>query len=388
MGVWLGVFAPRSTRRARLEQRFVLALHDYQRQRWERPVLRGVPIEGNALDAQVEAMRDLPPIDASYFEDLHALLARSSAPPPELAALLARSEPALARYRASTQRTWAWRDAHPERGLAGLGDDWLPHVRAGRLLLVSALGRTPGECLAICADVLRLAQDRAAGTGLVPLMILAAHAEDVLVLGARCIGEADRAALEEAARELAMLAAHPAPTGSALEVEALVMGAALRDAMGSGSSLAPSDSWIDRARYSWDTLEAWELLMGEPASRRTIGDDYPADIDRMRRWQADIAARDNALIDMAATDYARFLARDAVTRAIVRLLLIAARVRLAHDAPPDAAPALLADPELLDPTSGHPFTWAREGPQATIASRTSGALQHGELALTLSWPDQ
>jgi mono/diheme cytochrome c family protein len=45
-----------------------------------------------------------------------------------------------------------------------------------------------------------------------------------------------------------------------------------------------------------------------------------------------------------------------------------------------------ADLSLVDPTSGRPFTWTREGDEGTISSRTIGALEHGELAVRVSWP--
>ncbi len=385
LAVWLLAFAPRSARRARLEARLEEGLRAYRAQRWERPVLRGEPIEGNALEAQLEAMGGFRGLETAGFEGLGALLASGGEPPPELRGLASENAEAIARYRASTQRTFAWGDAHPEAGLAGPSPDWLPHVRAGRVVLLSALGRSPRECLEIAADVLRLGQDRAAGTGLVPLMILAAHAEDVLALAGRCLREADGEALASAARELALLARHPAPTGTAMESEALFLGVALRDEERLSPSL-PTDSlgW-ERWVRSWERLEAWDLLMGEPASLRAIGADYPDDIDRVERRQRDLADRDNDVIAIGMPDYARFLRRDAATRAIVRLLLAAARLRLAHDAPPDAAPALLSDPELVDPTTGRPFAWTREEDGGTLASRSTGALARGELAVRLTW---
>ncbi|MCZ7684697.1 MAG: hypothetical protein M5U28_40355 [Sandaracinaceae bacterium] len=274
-------------------------------------MLRGEPIEGNALEAQLEAMGGFRGLETAGFEGLGALLASGGEPPPELRALARENAEAIARYRASAQRTFAWGDAHPEAGLAGPAPDWLPHVRAGRVVLLSALGRSPRECLEIGADVLRLGQDRAAGTGLVPLMILAAHAADVLALTGRCLREADGEALASAARELAILARHPAPAGTALESEALFLGVALRDEERLSPSF-PTDSlgW-ERWVQSWDRLEAWELLMGEPASLRALGADYPDDIDLVERRQRDLADRNNDVIAIGMPDYARFLRRDA-----------------------------------------------------------------------------
>lgn len=386
LAIWLSAFAPRAARRARLEARLEQSVRDFQEQRWERPVLRGEAIDGNAIDAQVEAIRDFTPIDAAHFDGLRELLARGDGAPPALRALVSDNAEALARYRASTQRDHAWGGAYVDLSTGAPSEDWLPHVRAGRLVLASALGRSPRECLEICTDTLRLGQDRSAGTGLVPLMILAAHAADVLDLASRCLREADRDAVENAARELAILAEHPASAGSAMELEALTIGASLRMEAANTPSI-PTDSleW-ERWRQSWDLPEAWEILMGEPASMRSIGDDYPADIDRVEGRQRDLAALGNDVIGMAALDYPRFLRRDAATRAIVRILLAAARIRLEHDEPPSSAPSLLEDPALADPTSGRPFTWTREGDEGTISSRTIGALQHGELAVRVSWP--
>lgn len=384
VGVYVGVLAPRDARREELGRRLDRSLQDYAGQRWERPVLRGEARAGNAWTAQEEAIGPLASIPSDLFDQFAAQLERGTPPTDAQRAQIVRHTAALDRYRASVQRSYAFGRYPFDDAASAPMPSYLPHLRASRLLLARAIEAPPDECLRVVADVVRLGQDRVAGMGLVPLMVVAVHARDVVPLAARCIGAADAATLEEAERELAILARHSAPTGSALEHETLMVASMCRQEARRMSGFPFESGSLETLFTGGELLEGWDLLMGNPADRRSFGDDYPADIDRMDQWVRDLEARPNEIIQTALPDATRLLRRDATGRAAVRMLWAAVRLRRTMTAPTDAVPALLDDPELRDPTTGRPFDWRREGNAAILAV---GAPDGGPLEARIVWPE-
>ncbi|MCB9596664.1 MAG: hypothetical protein H6719_28325 [Sandaracinaceae bacterium] len=350
VGAWLVVALPRRARCA--EQRATLerAITDFHAQRWERPVLRGEPVDGNAFDAQVEAMDGpLAELEEAPFDDLARVLGGDPRPRPELRALVDRHADALARYRASTRRAWSWGDYPVEDGADAQEIPLIAHLRASHLLAAQAHFAEPAECVEIATDLLRLGQDRAAGRSLVPLMVRSAAVEDVSTLLPFCLWRGDADVRAQAARELGVLVAHPVPTGYTLEVEALTAGAMFSELLAPLDHLPTDGATFDVWWSATDALDAWELLAGDPASRRAFGADYPRDLADYAAWQSRVAASANPWVMASTPAFERFLRRDAATRTRMRMLWAMARIVAGE---PEA---ILAEPELFDVQTGRPL---------------------------------
>ena len=380
VGVWFGVVAPRETRRSELEAKLSRALAARSDERWERPVLRGEPIDGNAYDAEQDAARPFASLDEALFATMPLALSRGEPTEAQREAITANRE-ALAQLRRGTQRTWSWGDESIEQAALHDLPDYMPRMRGAKLLLLSALDQQPGECLALTADSLRVMQDASAGGGMLPLIMLSSLAQDALAVGGRCLREADPQALEQAAHDFGILAQNPPDTGEAMEYERLYLGVVFREEAKLIPSY-PTDSltW-ERFRRGSDLLDAWALAMGDPAEARTYGRDYPADIERAGAQHDEVEARENDLLSIP--NFAAYLHLDASTRAITRMLWAGARLRLAHAETSAARPALLDERVLLDPTTGEPFVWRHDDAVTQIESTRPDVLRQGSLRLVL-----
>lgn len=384
IGIGVVLVVPRRAKTERLSRAQETALRELHASRFDRPVLRGAPIEGNAVDAQARALTAFQTLDdASLFEGLGDALRDGRAPPPRILAVIERERAALAAYRAAARRSHARSVFDPRAPAPSV----MGHLRASRLLLAQARVSEPAECLAILTDTLRLAQDRVAGQPLVPLMVLHAIARDALPVGAGCLARADASTLAAATRELAILARHPAPTASAFAAEAVFVGALYQDMVGEAPTIPYTPAGVGAWWQAGDALEAWERSLPAPL-RRDLGADYPRDIVRWEAHERATVAMGNPL--SAGSELSRYLWRDAGTRAIVRMLGAAARILAA---PSRARPPLLDDPALSDPITGAPFTWTPTPEGARLSSpgpdRALGPDAQGEtddLALELVLP--
>lgn len=384
LGAYLIFVAPVLAKRDRLAERTVEAMDDFHAQRWERPVLRGEPIEGNAHAAQLEAIA--PFVEGYPSESGERVTEELDAGTigPETIAEISRWWETLEAYRDSARRTWSWGDMQVELGMGAPEMELASHMHLLRLLLADATRREPAECLALGTDAIRISQDRAAGTGLIGLMIHHAMVRRAFDVISDCVARADARALRAIEPELVILVEHPAPTGHALEAEALFMSAELSSMTGRLDRVPTDGRELEDWLQAMHAVEAWELLLGDPAARRSYGEHYPGDVTRFETWAASVEAHGNPLVDIGGPSMmVRYLHRDAATRSAIRLLLALVRVRLEIDGElPADRPDALDDPALHDPRTGQPFDWVVAGDHAEL--RSEDPFRGGDEAIRLS----
>lgn len=326
--------------------------------RWERPVLRGPVLPGNAAEVQraaIEAMalpEDLVPRDTAARIVAGQIERR-------LVAAMDEHRQTLATYRDSTQRGYSWTVPDLAAGPDAETPEFGPALRAAHVLLAAGRLAGPDACLQAGTDVIRLGQDLAPGAMLPGLLASAAHVDLAVPVVARCLPEASPGAVGQAAAELELLARNMPPIGQALRFESI--------------SLAVAGEWLTRRlpivpttsdeRYAWThrrqavgllamslaELDAWSAADEVP---------YPA---RRERLQAVLDARlasDNEFLENAAPEFAVVFDRDAVSHATVRLLALAAADLARADAR-TGAPPKLADPAFADPFTGAPMAFER-----------------------------
>jgi hypothetical protein len=333
--------------------------------RWERPVLRGDPVEGNAADAQAKAMEALSDLPEEVFE------MKSSA----LVELAAKRDKELSAWRASTQYAWAWNVHSVSEELDGKEPDYRPRFRAAHVLAKAARQDEPAECLRKCADIVRLAQDGAAGGGLVPLAIGGNMTRRAARSAAICARKATMDDLRVAALEFRQLVANPVSPSQAYALNALVLATAAQRT----ATLADSSSnFFQRFLSSperrnaaaaidvfLDSLPAWHAI--EPAR-------YPEGLESVRAMRQAWRNSGNAIVKVSAggdtlTD---IMLNELSAQAMLRLTVIELEVLIARKQTGELrdAPPVLDEPALRDPFSGAPFHWAPCGRKICI--RTFG----------------
>lgn len=374
VGIWGAIVVPRQSEHTRLDAELAIALEDFREQRYVRLLLRGEVIEGNAYEAQIAALPPVGALPSQAFEGLGASLREGTALDADILAAVEHYQEPLEVYRRAVQRGWSWADFDPAADIP----EFLEHLRASQLLIAAATLREPSECLATLADVIRLGQDRAAGRALVPLMIHHAVVRMLLQPTLRCLVAGDAEARAQAARELEILASHPAPTGYVLEAETLFAGAmfseVLQDTPAFPTNGAELEAWLSAS----EMLEAWELRMGTPSDNRHIGHDYPADFAAMDSWQRGLVASGNDTLAIAMPALSRYLERDAGTRAAIRALRTVAFVMGHLASLPTEPPEWLADADQLDPQTGAPFEWVSQADGVLLRSFGRDRVPDGE----------
>ena len=280
----------------------------YQSRRWYRPVLRGDAVDGNAGDAQRAALAKLEPLVPQIVAALGDWSPSGGVVEPPVAAItFARNhDPELAELRAGTQRRWAW---DPRRIRAALRDriptDGTP-LMVGRLLAARAMGSGAAECFQIAADVIRLGQDAAAGTGRDPLLAGWRSASDAEAVILHCAGRASVAELRAGARELAILARHPVSMGEALEFEALAEAASLRYAVrrAGDAPLVPQGGAVDNLMIAPAADEAARSMLAATSTVRAVRPErYPASVGGLRALRARFARSPNRFLQSSAAIY-------------------------------------------------------------------------------------
>lgn len=343
---WLGVVTPRRARYASQLRVLEAQIADFHEQRWERPVLRGEPVDGNAferLEAAVVPFRALHE-DPSVVAPVAGRDASAA-----LRARLEHHALDLERYRAASQAAWSFGDYPVERGLAAEEIEYVPHRRARELLAARASLAGPGECVSIATDLVRTSQDLAAGRSLVGGMMLGVDVELVAAFLPRCLIAADADTRARAARELGILAEHPAPIGYAMEIEALSAGAMSAHLLRPLGRLPTDGEAWEVWWTATDVLDAWDVLARDAADRRRIGERYPADIADLQAWERGLASSGNPLLGLLAPSLHPYLRHDAATVTRVRMLLAMARLLAGEP------PSILREPALFDAVTGRPI---------------------------------
>jgi len=339
--------------------------------RWERPVLRGAPGEGNAADeiyAALDAWRPLSPsIRVSLADKVYYGQPLTAA---ETQALQERSG-TLSALRSAVQQRWSRTDLVPELGRDMRVPAYARLGEAGLVLLGAAASAPVDECLQRANEVIRIGQDLVPAAPLEAASVathLTALAARVI---ARCAQTADLNSLRRASRELHLLATHPAPIGSCIEFEEIALAMELRKR----AALANKTSaWqvvqtlLDRSPL----LAAWGAHDNPTRFRQISAEHYP---DAMEEWKREQDFRLESSLPELRVSAEHVLARiqdDMRGQALLRMLSVGVSTlaERAYRGALPAQPSGLSDPALRDPFRGQPFNYhvASNGAELTLWS--------------------
>jgi len=380
VGWYAIVHAPAERQAARLEAKLGRDIEQYRAywSRKTRPLLRGEPAEGDAAE---EARRIATRIAAPEMPDEVMERVAAGEPPPEIVALVEEKTDDLAALRATTRRRTAWTDLDIARGGAAVPmPDFMPLIRAQKLLAAQAVIAEPGECLRIAADAVRIAQDAGRGAGVLGSSVAAAMIEIVAPVAGPCLARASPAEREEAASSFALLATTAPDIGAAFELEALL--AAATFAQVADAPLVPTTGeQIEQVRSRGDVLEAWEMVARDPAQFRAMRtEDLP---EAIAIWEREARVRrtaGNPLLSIAAPPMTQYIELDMEAQARVRAIAVLAEVLA--DLEPDATlptetPAAITGSNLTDPFTGDPLLWDATGDEACAYSAGRDGLDDG-----------
>ena len=136
--------------------------------RWERPVLRGTALDGNAALAEARVLEELLTLPEAPIEALIEPLCHGGPLPDEARALARTHRAALERLRAATGSTSAYRPSAHFGAWEGSTPSFEPRRRAGLLLLALAVeADAPGahRCVRARPAPRHVRRDRGVDTG-------------------------------------------------------------------------------------------------------------------------------------------------------------------------------------------------------------------------------
>lgn len=336
-------------------------------QRWERPVLRGAMRNGNAATEIYNALQDFAPLDPSLRESLAKTVYFGQPLGPDLRQALATRAISLRALRDSAQQAWSRTDLVLERGTHMLVPDYPKLLEAALALLAQAQDSEPTACLQLAADVLRVGQDVIAFAPLEAASVEARIAAFSARVVARCARHADLTALRRAAHELRVLATHPAPIGSALELEDLATAYTLQQR----AALVGKAPWdvVTSVLERPQLLAAWHAYLHPERLREVSSDRYP---DALELWKREHDLKVQVYPPAAAFEphAAARLTDDMRAQAIVRMLCVAtqALAERAYRGNLPLDPAALHEPALIDPYQGQELRYrvAKNGAELTV----------------------
>lgn len=371
LGSYLLFHAPYDAKVQRLSEELEAHLAELEGGSWERPVHRGEPIDGDAYEEAARLLSTGPIARPLELAELDRLLTTGEPLPPDAVESARREAERLEALRATTRRTRSHVPVELRRGVTAPFPEMGPHILAARQLLVLGVLGEPDECLRIGADVVRLGQDLSLGTGMLGVMIAAAHATFVARVSPHCATRASPEALAEVADEMAALAEHATPTGAALEIEMTAFGVTLREMCSDAPILPTSQEEMQRLRDRADVVEAWQLMgVGGRRFRSLTGAHYPRLRSEWERVQSTWAAAGNPVVDTMAPDLSRYLIRDAAAQAYIRAMalgLATLAARSVEGALPERPPGL-ESPGLADPFTGQPMRFRVEADALVVWS--------------------
>lgn len=335
--------------------------------RWERHVLRGAPVDGDAVAAQRAAIAALSPLPT---EPLDRFRERAEAGDAfaDLQALVAEKRAALDALRSATQLGWTrLSPALTDPSAANTASDvaGVATMSAWKLLLAGASSQDAGECLRTCADVIRLGQDRHAGDGMVGAMIGAVAIDLAAPVALRCAARATPAELHAAALELQQLAREAPPFGPVLELEDLQMGFRMLELHDAVPAFPTSGEEVDRFLQRFEVVQALEVLFQRPAWTSELP--YPMALDRIREMSEARFRSTNVFVSLTASP-TKFVERHASATAKLRALAVG--VEGATSGPSsEAVKSSLQYDELADPFTGRPLLIEEDASTWRIVSR-------------------
>jgi hypothetical protein len=343
----------------------------YQRQRWERPVLRGTPVDGNAAVEGQRALEGFTQLAPEVREALALLVHFGGTPSAEQQALLDAHASRIAGLRAATQRTWAVTALDPAQPDNPRPPDYVRFVDAMLIVLGDASRTAPEVCLPAAVDAIRLGQDLVAGAPLEAASVSMRITSIATPVLTRCARGASYTALLAAARELHSVAAHPPPTFGGIELADTQMLVRVRE-LGVAWPVPAGESPIARLRRRPALAEAFKHF-DKPARWRALSpSNYP---DALNSWLEEQEWRGRSTIPMVAKAtpaISGWLFDDMRGQALVRVLTVgfATLAERENRQRMPREPLNLTDPVLRDPFNGRPLAWriAHDGGELTIWS--------------------
>jgi hypothetical protein len=350
-----------------LSSRLSEAIASARSQRWERPVLRGAMRDGNAANEVFSALQDWKPLNPGLRESLAEKVFFGQPLDADLQRAVLLRSVTLRALRDSVQQSWSRTELAVERGAEMLVPDYPKLMEATLSLLAQAQASDPSSCLQQAADVLRISQD------IVPLAPLEAAAVEahLAAFSARvlvhCAKTADLPTLRRTAHELRVLASHPAPIGSALELETLAAAQNLqqRAALAGKNPLQVISTILERPQL----LLTWQSYLHPERLREVLPEHYPDSLEIWKREQDLLlpTGPDNATVEAHVVSG---LNDDRRAQALVRCLCVAftALAERAYRGNIPADPAALQELALVDPYHGQRLHYrvAANGAEVTI----------------------
>jgi hypothetical protein len=325
--------------------------------RWERPVLRGPLGEGNAADEVFAALAEWKPLGQMLRDSLLEKVRYGKPLTAAEANAIEAHTPQLRALRAAAQQRWSRTDLVPERGDQMRVPAYPRLLEAALALLADAQNAGADACLQTAADVIRVGQDVVPAAPLEAASVAAQLTALAAPVIARCAARADLASLRRASHELRLLATHPAPTGSCIELEEVAGAmdlrrrAALTDKM---SPLHVAKTLLERPKL----LAAWSAHDTPSRFRQLTPEHYP---DALEEWRREQDLRLQTHPEAAATgDHVlAHLHDDMRGQALLRMLGIGVSTlaERAYRGNLPNQPTGLRDPALSDPYRGQAFNF-------------------------------
>lgn len=330
----------------------------FHRSRWERPVLRGEGVDGNAAQAAWEALAGFSGLETKAREDLAVHVYYGQPPQDDLREVIAQHVRMVDALRASTQHTWSMGELPIEEGALLTVPDYPRMVDAVLLLLGTGMLGGKDVCLAQGVDAMRIGQDLVPGGPLEAgsvAMRIASLASHVIT---HCVQDAEPNLMARTAQELKTLAKHPPPVGQAVEAADIAGAVELREQANLYSTRVPQQPWT-RLQRRGELFEAWAMLQQPTRWRAIDPTDYPKSLTSWRREQ-DWRARAQAPIVTARSGHVLgWLYDDMRGQAIIRAsaITVATALEYKRRGKIPRQPVGLGDPALRDPYSGHDMRW-------------------------------
>jgi hypothetical protein len=342
----------------------------YKRQRWERPVLRGEPMEGNAALATQEALAGFGGLPEREREPLAGQLYYGLPLTAAQIALIDHNTALIAKLRAATQLGWAMNQLPLEQGERARVPAYRLVIDAVLLMLGDASRAAPDECLATATDAIRLGQDLVPGASLEAASVsmrITSLASPVL---AHCAETAGPDAVLRGARELHELATHAPPSFGGIEVADIVAQVRLRAL----ASVPDPDgqSPLIRLRRRPALFEAWSHFDTPTRWRELKPEHYPQSLDAWQREHEWRSRSELALVADVTTHVNGWLYDDMRGQALLRSLTVgmatvAERIRRQRT---PREPISLSEAALCDPYNGQALKWRlpQDGTELTLWS--------------------
>ncbi|HTU58283.1 MAG TPA: hypothetical protein VMF89_07610, partial [Polyangiales bacterium] len=336
-------------------------------QRWERPVLRGAMRDGNATGELYNALQDFTPLGPTLRKALAEKVFFGQPLELDQQQALSRRALPLRALRDAVQQGWAHTELALERGSQLIVPDYPKLMDAGLALLAQAQTSEPAACLQQAADVLRIGQDAIPYAPLEAASVQAHLAAFSARVIARCARNADLPTLRRTSHELRVLATHPAPIGTAIELETLATAGDLqrRAALADKGPLQVLQTVLERPQL----LAAFQNYLHPERYRQVTPENYP---DAMELWKRehDLQKQTGPEADAIEAHIIARLNDDRRAQAIVRILCVAvsALAERAYRGNTPLDPAVLQDKALIDPYQGQRLRYnvAKNGAELTL----------------------